>query len=162
MMHEFVLFARSSTKSAKPVDHPPTDSFAYPNIAIYDPDNITLRLSISPAHVPNLWIWSQVVDTFPIWLEQRILFLDEDACTGVGKIRYKLLQGWVARIASRGDAKIDGQFVGRIVLTEGRGQTIIQIRLEAFDGSDRGNMGSVGGSCGVGFPGSLEKVSPSV
>jgi hypothetical protein len=37
-----------------------------------------------------------------------------------------------------------GESFCRVVLTEGRRETFVQIRIEAFDGADDGDLGSFG------------------
>ena len=41
-----------------------------------------------------------------------------------------------------GDAEVYSQFVPRIRLVEGRGETFVEVRLDTLDGTDDGNMWS--------------------
>ena len=68
-----------------------------------------------------------------------------------------LLNGGV-HIISVGDTEADVQSVSRIVLSEGRGQAIVESRLKAFDGTDDRNVGSIAGL--VCRPGSWRGVVP--
>ncbi len=47
--------------AAELIDHPATSARVQPDIAVYNPNKISGRFSVSPAHVADLWIWSKTM-----------------------------------------------------------------------------------------------------
>jgi hypothetical protein len=61
-------------ETAQKVYHATRHSRTDPNIAIYDPYDVAFRLAITPTHVPDLGIRSQVMRLAIATGEIRILF----------------------------------------------------------------------------------------
>ena len=59
-MHEFI-FLPIRREAAKAINHVPAYTPTDPNIAVDDPDDVSLCLAIAPAHVPDLGVRAQVV-----------------------------------------------------------------------------------------------------
>ena len=53
---------------------------------------------------------------------------------------HQSLQNGIGRIPAGGNAKIDGQFLRRIVLAERRGETFIEVRFETLDRTNDGDV----------------------
>lgn len=63
-MDEFVFPARCSRrKAAEKVYHAACDWWSDPDVAVYDPDNVSLCFSVCPAHVPYLGVGPEVGDS---------------------------------------------------------------------------------------------------
>ena len=59
-MHEFV-FLPIRREAAEAINHVPTYAPTDPDVAVDDPDDISLRLAIAPTHVPDFRVRAQVV-----------------------------------------------------------------------------------------------------
>ena len=59
-MHEFI-FSPIRREAAEAINHIPAYAPTDPDVAIDDPDDISLRLAIATAHIPDLGVWAQVV-----------------------------------------------------------------------------------------------------
>lgn len=142
-MDEFVLFAWRGTGPAQPVHHAGAHALSNPDIAIDDPDNIALRFTVSTAHIPDLGIGTEAVGI--VVLEERILFLDEDARVDIGEISDEFAERGVGGIIASRDTKTDGEFVVWVVLSEGCSEAVVEVWLEALYGPNGGDVWCVGG-----------------
>lgn len=61
-------------ETAEEIDHVASGRGADPDVAVYDPQYISLCFSIAPAHIPDLRIWPKVVD-LPIMAREIWVFL---------------------------------------------------------------------------------------
>lgn len=59
-MHEFV-FLPIRREAAEAINHVPAYAPTDPDIAVDYPDDISLRLAIAPAHIPDFGVGAQVV-----------------------------------------------------------------------------------------------------
>lgn len=62
---------------------------------------------------------------------------------GCGKVADYLLENGDGWVVFGGDAEVDGEFGGRVVLAKGRSEAFVQLGLEALDGADDGDMGDL-------------------
>lgn len=94
-------------------------------------------------------------------MEEWILLLDEDTRIGVWEIIHEFLEGGIGGVGLGCNAEVDGQFVRRVILAEGRGQTVVEMRFKTFDRTNEGDVCRVQGGRGRGFCGFAEEVLPS-
>lgn len=90
-MHEFV-FPTVGREAAEAIDHVPTNAAANPNVAVYDPHDVTLGFAVSAAHVADLGIWAKIVG-IPIFAREiGVLLFDQDLSIKTREVGKYLLQ----------------------------------------------------------------------
>lgn len=142
-MHKLISLARALIKTTQSIDHPPAHPLAKPDIAVRNPDNIPLCLSVRAAHIPDLRVRPKVVDRRMVQLEKRILVFNVNTPIDVREVGNQFSQSRKGRIAPRRHAKSNSEFVAGVFLTEDRGEAIVQVRLDAFDRANNSDMGGV-------------------
>lgn len=73
-------------------------------------------------------------------MQQRIVRLDEYPRVVLGEVVDELLEDRVRGVGGLGDAQVDGELVARVVLAEAGGYTLVELRLEALDRADDGDV----------------------
>lgn len=140
-MDEFVFSAGTFwAETAEQIDHHAGDALADPDIAVDYPQDVPLRLSIGPAHVSNLGIRTK--DVLPAFRDGHgwILILDKDFGIERRVVGYQAFEYRVGRVEAGRNAEVDREFGRRVALMERRGQTFVETRLEALDGTNDGDM----------------------
>ena len=131
-------------KSAETVHHQAGNAGADPDIAVNDPQYIALGFTVCSAHVADLRIRTQVVLATIMPAEVRVFILHQDLCIKGQKVGDQALKSWVGGITACRDAKVHCQLLGWVGLVEGCSEAIVDVGLEALDGSDDCEMRNVG------------------
>jgi len=76
-------------------------------------------------------------------MEGGVLGLDEDLGVEAREVAEHLLEDWVGRVGLIVDAEANRDAVAGIILSEGRGDAVVEVRLEALDWTDDGHEGSI-------------------
>lgn len=74
--------------------------------------------------------------------EVRGFTLDEDLRVVVGVVVDEGLEDGEGGIGARRDAEVDGELFVRVGLLEGGGKAVVEVGLEAFDGTEDGDVGN--------------------
>lgn len=119
---------------AQTVNHAPTHSMINPGIAVHDPNNVSLCLRICAAHVAYLRVRPKSVGGSGVGFH-------EDPYIAPLKIMQQLFDRRKSWIISGFDANVHTQAVGRVVLAEAGGETIVEKGFEAFDWTDYRHAG---------------------
>lgn len=78
LVYEFVFTTKiAGSKPAQQVYHTTSDALANPDVAIYDPYNVSFCLAIASAHVPDLRIRTEVVSLSIATKEIGILLFNQ-------------------------------------------------------------------------------------
>ena len=68
----------SGAEATELVDHETCDNFADPDIAVDDPYYVSFCFSVSSAHIPDLWVRSQVFFLAILTCEVWVFFFNEN------------------------------------------------------------------------------------
>ena len=74
-------------EATKSVDHETGHAGTYPDVAVDYPDDVAFSFPVGSAHVSDLGVGTQVVDSAMLAREEGIFFFDENTC----------VVGWVIR-----------------------------------------------------------------
>lgn len=144
MVNQFVrrrwLFVGGGGEPAQPVDHAATDSPTDPDIAVDDPDQVSLGLAVRSTHVSDLGIGPEPRPVALLFGCLIVLLLDEDSRIMIGVVFDDRLDGLVSAVCPRRDAKMHCYLVPGIVLQKRRGETFVEVRLDALAWADDGDM----------------------
>lgn len=149
LVHEFVFFAGGG-EAAEEVDHVRAGAAGRPDVAIDDPDEVAFGGKVALAHVADLGVGAEggggaAVGIGPgdvAVVEVVGFILDEDLGVVIGVFVDEGLEDGEGGIGARGDAEVDGELLGGVGLLEGRGEAIVEIGFEAFDGTEDGDVGN--------------------
>lgn len=125
--------------SAELVDHSSSNTLSNPYIAINYPDQISLCLPISPAHVPYFRVGPQVV-LLSIAAQVWIILFDEDFGIKVGEVCQETFENGICWVYGGSYAEIYGELLKRICLVKCRSEAFVELGFEAFDRSEDGNV----------------------
>ena len=132
-----------SVKPAKTVYHQAGNAGTHPDIAIDDPQYITLGFPVCSAHVADLRIRTQVVYAAIMPAEVGVFILHEDLRIKGRKVGDEALEKWEGRIIAGRDAKAYCQLLGGIGLVEGCSEAFVEVWFHALDGPDDGDMRNI-------------------
>ncbi len=145
LMNELVGFSSSVSRkeAVEPVHHPAGHSMGYPDVAVDDPYDLSLGLTVCAADVPDLRVWSEIVDAAACPMQQWVLLFDHNFCVEIGEVGNDLREDRVCRVGFGRNTQVDGQLPPRIVLLESRRQAVVETLIQPLDGPDDGDMGDL-------------------
>lgn len=147
-MYELVFAFPGATwaKPAKLIYHECCRAWAYPDIAIDYPHDITLGFSVRPTHIADLWVRTHAIvfSAISIGAHQiRILLFHVNFRIEAGEVPEQTPEDWVRWIIACGNAEVNCQLLRWVVLLEGSSQTFVKVGLDAFYRPNNGNMRNV-------------------
>lgn len=123
--------------AAQSVYHAYRYSGVDPDIAVDNPYQVALGLSICATHIPDLWVRPQCA---AVDLQSWILILEQDLDIKVRVVCYYLAQDGNGGVIVRRNAKTDRELFSRVCLLERGCEALVQLRLEAFDRAYYGDV----------------------
>jgi hypothetical protein len=136
-MHEFIRSCPFPIRlvSAELVHHSSSNSLSHPDIAVSNPNDISLGLPIPSTHIPDLGVRAKFTSFPSMAAQTEILLFDKYLRIEFREVCQQTLQYRERRIIGRVYTKVHCQFLNWVVLSERRSKAFVELGLESFDRS---------------------------